>query len=259
VDVQPYLRRIGYAGDLHPTYRVFEALHLAHATHIPFENLDILMGRSIRIDVPAIHAKLVEGRRGGYCFEQNLLFAAVLEEIGFRVTRLAARVRYTAQQMLPRTHMLLLVEADGSNWVADVGFGAKGLLLPVSFSSGVVSKQFLWSYRVVAEGALWVLQYLQEGAWVDLYAFTLEPQHQIDYEMANYFTSTHPTSRFVLNLTAQSTLTTVRTVLRNRDLIVDKGDAITKRVLADDDEILEVLGSTFGLHFPAGTRFNYSR
>lgn len=257
VDIDAYLQRIGYVGDLRPSYAVLEALHLAHARHIPFENLDILLGRPVHLDLETLQAKLVRAGRGGYCFEHNLLFAAVLQELGFSVTRLAARVRYRTQQMLPRTHMLLLVDVDGSKWLADVGFGAEGLLLPVPFGSGQPSRQFLWTYRVVEEPGLWVLQSVHDGSWVDLYTFTLEPQQQVDYEMANYYTSTHPTSRFVQTLTAQLTLPEARTVLRNRELIVDTGTTVTTRVLAGDAEILDVLAETFGLRFPAGTRFSF--
>src|SRR5438093_5316594 len=104
------MRRIEYAGSLAPSRQTLDALHLAHATHIPFENLDVLLGRPIRLDLDGLQAKLVRGRRGGYCFEQNLLFAAVLERLGFRVTRLAARVRYGTTRLLPRTHMLMKVD-----------------------------------------------------------------------------------------------------------------------------------------------------
>ena len=120
LDLPAYLERIGYAGDLNPSRSVLEALHLAHATHIPFENLDILLGRPIRLDLASLQAKLVKDRRGGYCFEQNLLFSAVLRQLGFSVTSLAARVRYRTTTLLPRTHMLLLVDLAGERWLADV-------------------------------------------------------------------------------------------------------------------------------------------
>ena len=93
LDLPAYLRRIEYAGERKASRAVLEALHQAHVTHIPFENLDILLGRAIALDLDSLQAKLVAGRRGGYCFEQNLLFAAVLRAFGFTVTQLAARVR----------------------------------------------------------------------------------------------------------------------------------------------------------------------
>src|SRR3954471_23716836 len=184
LDLAGYLRRVEYEGALEPTEEVLRALHLAHATHIPFENLDILLGRPIRLDLASLQAKLVHGGRGGDCFDHNSLLAAVLEEIGFPVTRLAARVRSGATTVLPRTHMLMLVRCEGRTWLADVGFGAEGLVLPVPFGKGQVSEQYAWSYRVVPEEALWVLQSLHGGDWSDLYAFTLEPQLAVDYEVA---------------------------------------------------------------------------
>src|ERR1700724_825750 len=115
LDLDSYLARTTYAGSLRPSAEVLRELHLAHSTTIPFENLDILLGRPIRLDLASLQAKLVADRRGGYCFAHNMLFAAVLETLGFRVTRLAARV-YMGQPSptRPKTHMLLRVEAGGS-------------------------------------------------------------------------------------------------------------------------------------------------
>src|SRR6266545_3908407 len=157
-DLAAYCTRIGYDGALAPTRVVLEALHLAHATSIPFENLDVVLGRPIRLDLASLQAKVVAGGRGGYCFEHNTLFAAVLETVGFRVTRLAARVRLGASTIRPRTHMLLAVETGGETAIADVGFGADGLLLPVQLGAAP-TQQFAWTYRVFAEdGGVHVMQ-----------------------------------------------------------------------------------------------------
>src|SRR4029453_18893395 len=102
-----YFERIAYAGDRAPSKATLDAVHLAHATHIPFENLDILLGHPIRLDLDNLQAKLVRGGRGGYCFEQNRLFAAALQALGFSVTTLGARVRFGATSIRPRTHMTL--------------------------------------------------------------------------------------------------------------------------------------------------------
>jgi N-hydroxyarylamine O-acetyltransferase len=256
-DLEAYLARIGYDGALTPSAAVLEALHLGHATRIPFENLDVLLRRPIRLELEAIQAKLVAGGRGGYCFEHNLLFAAVLRAAGFPVRQLAARVRYRTERVLPRTHMLLLVHADGSDLIADVGFGGEGLLLPIPLTVGAESRQFAWTYRIVEDTGQWLLQSLRQDVWQDLYAFTREPQLLADYEMANHYTSTHPDSRFVRTLAVQLPGTKVRRVLRNRELIEDRGRDVTSRMLADDDELLDVLARIFGLHVPAGTRFPF--
>ena len=259
LDLAAYLRRIEYVGDPTPSRATLDALHLAHATHIVFENLDVLLGVPIRLDLASVHAKLVEARRGGYCFEQNTLFAAVLAALGFAVTPLAARVRFGTTAVLPRTHMTLQVDVDGERLLADVGFGADGLLLPVPLEGAAVSRQFAWSYRIVDDAGQWALQSLSGDAWKDLYAFTLEPQHPVDYELANYYTSTHPASRFLRTLTAQRLAPDKRRMLRDREYTEDNGHAVTRRTLVDDDELLAVLADTFGLHFPPQTRFGYRR
>ena len=273
LDLDAYFRRIGYLGSHEPRLETLEQIHLAHATHIPFENVDIQLGRPIAIDLASIQAKLVEAGRGGYCFEQNTLLAAVLQRLGFEVTLLAARVRLGASRVLPRTHMMLKVAVEGEAWLADVGFGTGGLLKPVRLLPGHVSRQFAWSFRLVEEPVCdlgvpaaaaragrphhnrWALQSLREGSWQDLYVFTLEPHYPIDFEMANHYVSTHPASRFVQTLAVQKQTPKVCYLLRNRELTVVEGGRTDVSVIEDDEELLAVLAQTFGLVFPAGTRF----
>jgi N-hydroxyarylamine O-acetyltransferase len=257
LDLQAYAARIEYGGEFTPTLATLCDLHLAHATHIPFENLDILLGRGIRLDLESITAKLIDARRGGYCFEQNALFAAVLEAVGFRVTRLAARVRMGATEVRPRSHMLLAVDVDRERWLADVGFGGDGLLLPVRLKADEVQPHFGWQYRVIGESGLHVLQAMRPDGWFDLYGFTLEEQHAADYEVSNYFTATHPQSPFVNKLVAQRPGKDVRLTLVNRQLTEQRPDAVLETTLADDEALLETLAERFGLRFPTGTRFAY--
>lgn len=255
MNLDAYRRRIEYAGALAPTREVLDALHLGHATHIHFENLDILLGRPIALDLERLEQKLVGDGRGGYCFEQNTLFAEVLRHVGFAVTPLAARVRFRTRDVLPRTHMLLLVDIEGERRIADVGFGADGLFQSVPLVPDVETCQFAWTYRVVEEGSGYVLQSKHRRQWTDLYGFTLEPQYPVDFEMANHYTSTHPGSRFVQTLIAQKMTQDARTVLRNRNLFIDTGSHVDARLLGGIAEILETLAEEFNLHFPADTRF----
>lgn len=254
LDLDAYFRRIEYDGPREPTIEVFTALHLAHATHIPFENLDIHLGRPIRIDLESIQAKLVDSRRGGYCFEQNTLLAAALVKLGFRVTALSARVRLRATRVLPKTHMLLLVDLDGER-LADVGFGTGGLLMPVPLVPERVSRQHGRSYRLMREPGTWVLQSLARGAWQDMYAFTLEPHYPIDFEMANHYVSTHPNSRFVQTLVVQRQTIDACHLLRNREHSVVRGDDMQARSIDGDDQLLQVLDRSFDIELPPGTRF----
>lgn len=255
LDLSAYAERIGFTGELRPSADCLRELHLAHATHVPFENIEVLMGRLVRLDLASLWKKLVEDRRGGYCFEQNTLFAAVLEQIGFRVTRLAARVRMGAVGIRPRSHMLLAVEADGRQWLSDVGFGGDALLCPVAWLPGETSGQFAWKYRLMEESPGYVLQTWRGDGWVDLYSFTMEEQHGVDYEVSNFYTATHSDSFFRKQLMVHLPGPEVRVTLVNRRLFERRPDGVSEVLLADDAAVLETLATRFGLYFPAGTSF----
>jgi len=253
LDLPAYLRRLGLPALPTPDLAGLRTLHQAHATRIPFENLDIQMGLPIRLDLGSLQDKLVRRRRGGYCFEHNTLFQAVLKAMGFQVMACEARVRLGALELLPRTHMLLLVTLEGTTQLCDVGFGGEGLLQPVAMD-GEPHAQFLNRYRVVAEGLLRVLQTFHHGAWEDLYAFEPEPRFPIDFELANHYTSTHPDSRFIKTLTAQLPGTEVRRILRNRAYAELRGDEAEGRELALE-EVLPILQEKFGIEVPEGVAF----
>jgi N-hydroxyarylamine O-acetyltransferase len=251
LDVASYCDRIGYSGALAPTAATLRALHQAHVGAIPFENIDVLLGRPIPLDTASLHRKLIESRRGGYCFEQNLLFKDVLESLGYSVIGLAARVRAgAAAGIRPRTHMVLLVEAERQTFLCDVGFGGTGLLEPLPFIAGHEVELPIFSFRVVERDGSWVLQARQQGDWDDLYAFTLEPQERIDYEVANHFTSTFPSSIFRSSLTAQRTRREERVILRNRDLTILRMGSEQKRQINSSAEARAVLAELIGLELP---------
>jgi len=258
LDLDAYLERIGYEGPVEPTLEVLDAVHLAHTTTIPFENLDILLGRPIRLDLPSLQDKLVRDRRGGYCFEHNTLFAAVLEAVGFAVTRLGARVRFRARRVTARTHMALLVRAGGEGRLADVGFGGGSILRSLPMEPGPVVDQFGWGFRLVDDDGARVVQARRPRGWIDLYAFTFEPQYPVDYEMANHFTSTHPSSPFTRTLTAQVRAPERSLILRGRKLIEETPAGETTSAVRDD-ELLDVLAKRFTLSFPPGTSFDAAR
>ena len=173
---------------------------------IPFENLDPHRGVPVSLAREALQRKLVDERRGGYCFEHNLLLKFALEELGAEVDLMLARVRVGAPPgaIRPRTHLVLRVRDGGGEWHADVGFGAGTLLDPIPFGPGEVHEQSGWRFRVVPEGAELVLQTADGSDWIDLYAFIPEPVPRIDVETSNWFTSTHPRSPFVTGLNVTS-------------------------------------------------------
>jgi N-hydroxyarylamine O-acetyltransferase len=252
INLFAYFQRIEYAGGPTASVETLRELHVAHATHIPFENIDVMLKRPIRLDLESLQAKLVRDRRGGYCFEQNLLFAAILKQIGFDVTLLQARVRFGTQRMIPRTHLLLAVTIDSERWLADLGFGSYGLLQPIPLRPGEYHQCF-WTYRLEREGDQWVLRAPVGGAWQDLYVFDLSPQLAVDFEPPNHYVSTHPDSRFVQTLTVQNVSPDRRLVLRNSELTTSTRTGDSRRQLTSTTELFEVLATQFGLHLPPNT------
>ncbi len=250
-DLEKYFARIDYSGPRRADLGALRAVHFAHATHIPFENIDVLLRKPIRLDLPGLSAKLVDARRGGYCFEQNALLAAALEALGFRVSRLLARVRIHAR-LLPRTHMVLEVSAEERAWLCDVGFGAWGLLDPLPLAAGK-SDQYAWKYRLEQQDGEWFLEALVAGEWSQMYSFTEEPQLPVDFEPGNHYTSTHPDSRFTHTLTAQRPTPETRWLLNNRQLTTATAAGLSMRTLESDEELLATLRELFLLDVPAGS------
>jgi N-hydroxyarylamine O-acetyltransferase len=197
LDLDAYLERIGLDG--RPG---IAQLHRAHLTSIPFENLDPHQGLPVSLEVEDLERKLVTERRGGYCFEQNLLLKAALEALGTEVDMFLARTRLGAKPgaVRPRTHLVLRVSENGASWHADVGLGTRGILEPIPFGPGPTREQSGWSFRVVEDSSELVLQKLAGDEWADLYNFLPQPVPFIDVETANWWTSTHPRSLFVTGL-----------------------------------------------------------
>ena len=154
----------------------------------------------MRLDPDSLAAKIVDGGRGGYCFEQNLLFKAALEALGYEVEPHLARVRVglAPGQIRGRTHLLLRVSDGESVWHADVGFGSGTLIEPIPWGPGAEHEQSGWRFRVAEdEQGEWALQSVEDGAWRDVYAFVPEPSPMIDIEMSNWWTATFSESPFV--------------------------------------------------------------
>ena len=249
-----YLERVGVSGHIAQDLECLRRLHAAHVEAIPFENLDILLGRGVHLDAEALRDKLIARRRGGYCFEQNTLFLSILREVGFTVTAMEARVRAGATVLRPRTHMVLVVELDGAQWLADVGFGGEGLLEPVPIGSEAGVSSSGLSHRVFGEGELQVLQQRHDSGWDDQYAFLMQPVHPVDFEMANWFTSTHPQSHFTRTLTAQRITRRARHVLRYPTYTeIRESGAVSREVTRG--ELMPLLREVFLIDLPDDTVF----
>ncbi|MFE0824499.1 arylamine N-acetyltransferase [Streptomyces sp. NPDC058794] len=264
LDLDAYLGRIGWGGERRPDADTLRGVHLAHARTVPFENLDALGGTAPSLDLADLTAKLVHGRRrGGYCYEHNTLFAAALEALGFRLTRLVARVVVGAERFedRPRTHMALLVEVPGdpTPYLADVGFGAIGSLLePVPLLADTEFHGAGRRHRLVHaphRGPLemWVLEAHVTGNWEGQYAFTLEPFEPADFEMINWHVATNPRSPFSRRPYAQRLLPSGHLLLDGDRVTETRDDGtVTERKLAGEADVRRVLARELGLDVPEG-------
>jgi len=235
--LERYLARVGLDG----SDVSLATLQRAHVASVPYENLDIPLGREIRLDVDSLVGKLIDARRGGYCYEQNSLLAAVLEEVGVSFTRHLGRVRL-GDPISPRpaTHMVLIV--DGC--VVDVGFGSATPLGPVPLGDEATYGGWTWrtERRVAPEGdEVWAMLLGD----VLLYTFSSERRHPVDYVTPNHFSSTHPLSVFTQHITVQRSYEHVQRTLSNLELtdrFPDGRAEVTAIDVADYAVVLRELG-----------------
>lgn len=257
VDLDAYFTRIGYDGPRTPELATLRALHALHPAAIPFENLDVLLGRGVSLEPAAIDAKLIGAGRGGYCFEQNALFGRVLTALGFRWRGLLGRVVWMAPPDAPpppRTHMAILVEVEGETWLADVGFGGAVLSAPLRWRMDEPQATPHESFRLRAQANGDTLLETKLEDWTPVYHLQADRPQPIDYEVANWYTSTHPASRFRQVLMAARTVPGARYALLNNRLTVRKtGEAAERRTLMVE-ELEEVLADLIGLPVSADWR-----
>lgn len=220
MDLPRYLARIGLREAPAPDAAGLAALQRAHRTAIPFENFDILLGRGISLDPDAVFDKLVARRRGGYCFEQNQLFARALEALGFEARPLLARVwLFAGDQVPPRTHCLNLVAIDGKPWIADAGFGG-GFAPPMRLEDGeAVKGEDGVVHRLIRDPDGWMLARQGDRSLEPQYSFTLDEVFPADLALANHWTASAPQSRFVNTAVASIVLPHGMASLTNRNYV----------------------------------------
>jgi N-hydroxyarylamine O-acetyltransferase len=252
IDIGAYFARIGYSGPRTATVETLRALHALHPAAIAFENLDPLLGVRVRLDHDSVERKLVQARRGGYCFEQNGLFALALTALGFKVTGLAARVYVkTEPGKIRRSHMLLKVDLPEGSYIADVGFGAWALSGPLRLLEQGEQETPHGPFRVASVGDYFDVQTVVDGGWTTLYRFMLEEQLPTDYEVANWYCSTHPDSRFLTELMVARLPAGRRLGMLNNRLSIHHPDGRTeRRELKSAAEIADVLENEFLIQLP---------
>jgi N-hydroxyarylamine O-acetyltransferase len=249
--IDAYLERVGLTARPAADSETLRALHAAHREAFLFENLTIQSGGRISLAVCDLERKFLDQGGGGYCFEHNTLFAAALRELGIDSTTLLGRVRRGPPHRWCRTHMVLRVPLGRDVWLADVGFGAMGLVEPIPLGDGATSAQGGFSFRLRRDGGLWILSARDAAAEMDLYEFTVDPQTPWDVEVANHFTATHPESIFRKTLTIQRTRQDQRTILRT-DLLTHYRAGRMSEEPVTRDRLAGVAREEFGVDLPAG-------
>lgn len=254
IDLEAYFARVGFRADAAPTLATLQALQFGHVSSIPFENLSPLLGEAVPLDPASLQDKLVRRRRGGWCFEHNLLFTHVLRAIGFDVRTLAARVRWNVppQVTTPRSHCLLLVDLPEGPHIADVGFGGLTLTAPLALRDGEQATPHE-PHRLVPEGETCALEARIGDAWERLYVFDLNAQLQADYEVSNWYLANHPESQFVKGLIAARADVDRRHALRNtRYAIHHRGGETERRFITSATELRRVLEEEMRIPLPPG-------
>ena len=248
-----YFARIHHSGSAAPTLDTLERIHALHAEHIPFENLSPFLGEPVPLDIDSLRRKLLEGGRGGWCFEHNILFSHVLGLLGYEVRRLAARVRWNAPPgtVGARSHMLLLVRVGDRECIADVGFGGLTLTAPLALEAGIEQPTPHEPHRLTALGNGYLLEAKVAGEWQALYTFDLQEEQLADYERSNWYLCHHPESHFVTGIVAARAEPGRRHALRNtRYAIHEANGATRKRFIATVDDYKALLAGPFTIELP---------
>ena len=251
IDLDAYFRRIGYRGPRQAELEVLEAVHRAHVGAIPFESLNPLLGRPVELSPEALEDKLVHRRRGGYCFEQNGLFFLVLEALGIRATPLAARVRWKLPEDAPPSplsHRIAIAHLTNGDFLCDVGFGGQNPPVPIRLEPDLEQETSHGDYRVTRHVQDYTLEMRLPEGWSPMYRFRLEAQSPRDYEVFNWYTATHPASRFVINLIVARLVGDKRLTLLNREFGVRHRDGRVERAeLTAPAAVHESLARDFGI------------
>jgi N-hydroxyarylamine O-acetyltransferase len=253
IDLNAYFQRIGYEGKQAATLDVLGELHRLHTQAIPFENLNPLLGLPVKLDAESLQQKLVHDQRGGYCFEQNLLFLNALKTLGFAARGLTGRVIWNQPEdkITSRTHMVLLITIEGVNYLSDVGFGGQTLTGPLLFETGKAQETPHEKFRLLEHSRGYLMQSLIKNEWKNLYVFDLQKIFWIDYKLANWYTSTHPDSHFTSSLLVSRTAKKRRCNLHNNTFVTHYlNGKTTKQTLETTSEIRKILEDIFRLRLP---------
>ena len=247
MDVDAFCERIGYDGARDPNADVLQALHRAFVLSVPFENLDIHLGRPILLDEAALFDKIVKRRRGGFCYEMNGLFAALLRALGFDVTLLSARVVGTDGKAGPEFDHLVLLVPLSERRLADVGFG-DAFVHPLRLDASGEQPDDKGPCRIARDGGKRAVERrTPEGAWKTLYFFTETPRRLDEFAGMCRYHQTSPDSPFTQKRFTTKPTGTGQVTLSEHTLIVTEQGTRTERELSGEEEYRSVLREQFDL------------
>jgi N-hydroxyarylamine O-acetyltransferase len=247
VPVSAYLARIGYSGPTSPAFEALRDIHRAHLFSVPFENLDIALGRKIVVDEEGTLRKIVELRRGGFCYELNGALAALLRALGFQVTLLSARATGKGGHEGPEfDHLTLRVDLSES-YLADVGFG-DSFLEPLRLDLNGEQSDPAGTFRIVSSGErLQLEKFDAEKGWRRQYSFTLEPRHIEEFAGMCHYHQTSPKSHFTQNSICTRATPEGRITLSGMKFIVTRNRQREERMLSSEQERADLLRAQFGI------------
>jgi N-hydroxyarylamine O-acetyltransferase len=250
VNLAAYLERIGYSGPVSPDEETLRQIHRAHLLAVPFENLDIAWGKTIEVNQEAFVRKVVERRRGGFCYELNGAFAALLQALGFRVTLLSARVaREDGSYGREFDHLALRVDLE-QPWLADVGFG-DSFVDPLRLEAGLEQDQTVGRFRIEQAGnALRLERRRVDGEWTPEYRFSLEPRRLEEFEGMCHYHQTSPQSSFTQKRVCSLATPKGRVTLSDMKLITTSEGGRAERLLESDADWRAILADHFGIVAP---------
>jgi len=242
-----YLDRIAFSGRPEANAETLRLLHRAHLFTVPFENLDIALGRQIVCDEGSFLRKIVERRRGGFCYELNGAFAVLLRELGFNVTLLSARVPRADGSYSPEfDHLALRVDLE-EPWLADVGFGDL-FLDPLLLSTGAEQEQDGWKFRVVSENETQHVERMERGdGWKRQYSLTQTPRRLDEFADMCHYHQTSPESPFTRKKVCSRATASGRITLSDRTLIITREGKREERLLSSEEEWRIALQEHFGV------------
>ena len=249
-----YLQRLGFDAPPAPTLEALRQLQLRHTGAFPFENLTTLLGQPVLIDLPSIEQKVLHDGRGGYCYELNNLFLALLQTLGFEARGITGRVVMNQPEgaWTARTHRLSLVILDGVRYITDVGFGGMVPTAPLILDTEDEQLTPHEPYRIEQHADGYTLRANVGGEWRAMYIFDLQRQEDIDYTLGNWYVSTHPESPFVKQLMVARTGEGWRRTLNNGSFAIHRlGSESERRQVTDVDELIGLLEREFDIRVPA--------